>query len=302
MTAPVRSPRQLFSDEVHRREAEVDLARAALLVAKEQYPQIAIEQYLSRLDLLAEEVKDRLDRETAPLVVLQELLSTLYERRHFRGNQEAYYDPRNSFLNDVLDRGLGIPITLGIVLLEVGWRLGLPLEGVNFPHHFLVRFRGSAMDLLLDPFDGGRLRFEDQAQELLDRFYGGMVRVQDAFLVKADRHEILVRLLTNLKGLWLNVRDDPRALAAAERILLIRPDAAREHRTCGLLLARMDRREDAIRHLERYLRAAPSAEDGERIGALVVRLKAGEDVSDDLPAERSRGPRGPEDDVGEELA
>ena len=171
MTAPVR---QLFAQEVGRPDAEIDLARTALLVAKEQYPQIVVEQYLSRLDTLAEEVKDRLDQETAPLVVLEELLSTLFEKGGFRGNETAYYDPRNSFLNDVLDRRMGIPITLAILLLEVGWRLGLPLEGVNFPHHFLVRFRGAAVDLLIDPYNRGETRFIDEAQDLLDRFYGGL--------------------------------------------------------------------------------------------------------------------------------
>ncbi|MBW3535484.1 MAG: transglutaminase-like domain-containing protein, partial [Gemmatimonadetes bacterium] len=130
MNVPVRSSKQLFAEEIRRPEADLDLARAALLVAREQYPQLPVERYLGRLDRLAEDVRDRLDDETAPLLVLQELTRTLYEREGFQGNKEAYYDPRNSFLNDVLDRRLGIPLTLGIVVLEVGWRLDLPLEGV----------------------------------------------------------------------------------------------------------------------------------------------------------------------------
>src|SRR5690606_3987612 len=117
-----------------------------------------------RLDLLAERVKDRLSEESAPPVVLQEVGRVLFEEEGFRGNAEAYYDPRNSFLNDVLDRRLGIPLTLSIVYLEVSWRLGLPVEGVNFPNHFLVRYRGEALSLLVDPFQRGEIRFEDQAQ------------------------------------------------------------------------------------------------------------------------------------------
>jgi len=174
------SRRQRFHVEISRADEDINLALAALLVAREEYPQLPIDGYMARLDLLAEETRDRLNGETAPLLVLQELLNTLYRRHDHRGNREAYYDPRNSFLNDVLDRGLGIPLTLGIILLEVGWRLGLPLEGVNFPGHFLVRFRGDAIDLLLDPYDGGVLRFQDQAQELLDRIYGGMIRAHDS--------------------------------------------------------------------------------------------------------------------------
>ena len=145
MATPAISARQWFASEARRPERELDLARAALLIAKEQYPGLSVEPYLARLDQLAEEVKDRLADETAPLVVLDELTRTLYQRHGFRGNTEAYYDPRNSLLNDVLDRRLGIPITLGIVLLEVGWRLHLPLNGVNFPHHFLVRFQGGRL-------------------------------------------------------------------------------------------------------------------------------------------------------------
>jgi regulator of sirC expression with transglutaminase-like and TPR domain len=227
------------------------------------------------LDLLAEETKDRLADETAPLLVLQDLLGTLFQRHELRGNRAAYYDPRNSFLNDVLDRRLGVPLTLGIVLLEVGWRLGLPLEGVNFPGHFLVRFRGEDSNLLLDPFDGGALRFQDQAQELLDRVYGGMVRVHDSFLRTSKRREMLLRLLTNLKSLYLNVEDHPRALAAVERMLLIRPIAPTEIRDRGVILARLGRREEAVEQLEAYLNVAPEASDSQRIEGMVKELRGG---------------------------
>jgi regulator of sirC expression with transglutaminase-like and TPR domain len=271
------SVRQRFASEAQKPEEDLNLALAALLVAREEYPQLPVERYLSRLDLLAEETRDRLDGETAPLLVLQELLTTLYERHRFRGNREAYYDPRNSFLNDVLDRGLGIPLTLGIVLMEVGWRLGLPLEGVNFPGHFLVRFHGDAVNFLLDPYDGGALRFQDQAQELLDRVYGGMVRVHDSFLRTARRQEMLIRLLTNLKSLYLNIRDQERALAAVERILLLRPIAPTEIRDRGVILARMGRRREALEQLEAYLNVAPEASDSQRIQGMVEELRNGEE-------------------------
>ncbi len=275
MTVPDRSVRQRFMEEAARADEEINLARAALMVAREEYPQLSEDRYLGRLDLLAEETRDRLDDENAHLLVLQELLGALYSRHGFRGNREAYYDPRNSFLNDVLDRGLGIPLTLGIVVLEVGWRLGLPLEGVNFPGHFLVRFRGDAIDLLIDPYDGGAVRFEDEAQELLDRVYGGMIRVQKSFLKPASKREMLVRLLMNLKSLYLNVRDHERALAAVERILLIRPIAATEIRDKGVILARMGRKEEALEQLEAYLNVAPDASDSGRILALVEDLRNG---------------------------
>ena len=275
MTPRDPSVRQLLLDEMNQRDEEINLARAALLVAKEEYPQLPEDRYLARLDLLAEEARDRLDDEGAHLLVLQDLLDTLYQRQGFRGNREAYYDPRNSFLNDVLDRKLGIPLTLGIVLLEVGWRLELPVEGVNFPGHFLVRFKGDAIRLLIDPYDGGKVRFEDQAQELLDRVYGGMIRVHDSFLKTASRREMLVRMLMNLKGLYLNVRDHKRALRAVERILLLRPIAVGEIRDKGVILAKLGRTEEALEQLEAYLNAAPEAPDTERIMGMVENLKGG---------------------------
>jgi regulator of sirC expression with transglutaminase-like and TPR domain len=284
VNAPAVSPRRLLAAELARSEAELNLAKAALLVAKEEYPQLPIDLYLARLDQVAEEVKDRLAEENAPLVVLQEVLETLYTRRGFEGNREAYHDPRNSFVNDVLDRGVGIPLTLGIVLLEVGWRLDLPLEGVNFPGHFLVRYRGDVVMLLVDPFDGGKMRFQDQAQELLDRAYGGMVRLQDSFLRTASKREMLARLLTNLKGVYVKVGDHERALGAVERLLMITPMAPAESRSRGVLLARLGRQEEAAEQLEAYLRVAPTATDVPRVVEMIRTLRAGGVISEDEDA------------------
>ncbi|HZD04891.1 MAG TPA: tetratricopeptide repeat protein, partial [Longimicrobiales bacterium] len=202
-------------------------------------------------------------------VVLQELSRVLFEEEGLRGNAEDYYDPRNSFLNDVLDRRLGIPITLGIVMMEVGWRVGLPLCGLNFPGHFLVRYEGEVARLLIDPFDGGKARWEDEGQDLLDRVYGGMVKIRPEFLEPASRIDILARVLTNLKGIYLNARDDVRALAAVDRILLLRPSAAVELRDRGLLLARTGRTHEAVADLERYLDHSPAAPDAHRVRSLI---------------------------------
>lgn len=290
MGSLIHSTRLLFEEEARRPEVDLDLARASLLVAKEQYAQLPVERYLTRLDQLAEEVKDRLDEETAPLLVLQELLQSLYVRHGFKGNREAYYDPRNSFLNDVLDRRLGIPLSLGMVLLEVGWRLGLPLEGVDFPHHFLVRYRGESEDLLIDAFDEGRIRYGKEAQELLDRVYGGMVRLREDFLRRATKRDMLVRLLRNLKSVYLNVREDRQALAAVERLLLLRPDLVGENRVGGLLSARLGRREEALGYLRAYLEAEPHARDVGRIRSLVERLNSNEDVAEDVLDEEVEDP------------
>ena len=281
VSVPQRSPRHRLAEELARSDDDLDLARAALLIAQEEYPQLSVDLYLARLDQVAEEVRDRLANETAPLIMLEELMRTLYERRKFKGNRDAYYDPRNSFLNDVLDRGVGIPLTLGIVILEIGWRLGLPLEGVNFPGHFLVRYAGDELRLLMDPFDQGKIRFEDEAQQLLDQGYGGMVTMRSGFLRSASKRDMLARMLTNLKGIYGKIGDDPRALAAVERLLMISPTAPIESRSRGMLLARLGRHEEAASQLEAYLRVSPSAEDKRHVQDMVKELRAGRYGDDD---------------------
>ena len=276
MSVPQRSLRYLLAEELSRSEAKLDLGRSSLLIAAEEYPQLSVDLYLARLDQVAEEVKDRLANETAPLVVLNDLLKTLFERRKYAGNRKAYYDPRNSFLNDVLDRGVGIPLTLGIVLLEIGWRLDLPLEGVNFPGHFLVRYAGTEVDLLIDPFDSGRVRFEDEAQQFLDQAYGGAVAMRDDFLRPASKRDMLTRLLTNLKGIYTKIGDDRRALGVVERLLMISPTSPTESRARGILLARLGRHEDAARQLEAYLRVSPLADDRGHVQEIVRELRAGQ--------------------------
>jgi regulator of sirC expression with transglutaminase-like and TPR domain len=271
----MRSPeesRHEFAQIVAQADVDINLALAALLIAQEEYPQLAPEPYLQRLDELAERTKDRLADETAPLIVLQEVSRVLFEEEHFKGNATDYYDARNSFLNDVLDRRLGIPISLSIVYLEIGWRLGLPLEGVNCPGHFLVRYEGEALRLLADPYQDGAIRFEDDAQSLLDQVSGGSLPLQPTHLRRAAKRDILARLLSNLKGVYLNQREDAKALAAIERIIIIRPDAAEEIRDAALAMTRLGREPDALPLLLEYLRLAPEAPDRARIEMLLQHI------------------------------
>ena len=274
VSAPAWSSRRDFARELERPDEELNLARVALLVAREEYPQLPIDRYLMRLDVLAEETRDRLGSENAPPVVLAEVTRHLFVVRKLRGNREHYHDPRNSFLNDVLDRGLGIPLTLAVVLLEVGWRLGLPVEGVNFPGHFLVRYPGEAMEFLIDPFHGGRIRLREEAQKILDRQHGGIVRLEEHHLKTATKRDMIVRLLLNLKGIYNRADDNARALSVVERILIVRPTAPSQIRDRGYLLARLGRPDEAVTELETYLTFAPAARDVGRVEALVRELKA----------------------------
>ena len=250
---------------------QTDLARAALAIARIAYPDLDPAPYVRQLDDLAAAVRPRLFPRASPEAAVTELAGYLFGECGFRGNQEEYYDPRNSYLNDVLERRTGIPITLAVVLIETGARLGLGLEGVGFPGHFLVRVAGSSH--LLDPFFGGRPIGE---RELLARYRTFLGSDAPALppeaLATADTPGILTRMLRNLLGVYLDRKDHAHALAAAELLLVLVPDSADELRMRGLLYERLECFGAALGDFRRYLELAPGATDAEQIRERVARL------------------------------
>jgi len=250
-----------------------DLARAALAIARIAYPALDPAPYLRQLDGLAATVRPRLYPHASPEAAAAELAGYLFGECGFRGNQEEYYDPRNSYLNDVLERRTGIPITLALVLIETGARLGLDLEGVGFPGHFLVRVAGSRGPLLLDPFFGGRPIGE---RELLARYRSFLGSDTPALppdaLATADTPGILTRMLRNLLRVYLDQKDHAHALAAAELLLVLVPDSADELRVRGLLYEHLECFGAALGDFRRYLELAPEAPDAELIRERVARL------------------------------
>ena len=248
-----------------------DLARAALAIARIAYPDLDPAPYLRQLDGLAAAVRPRLHPGGSPEAAAAELAGYLFGECGFRGNQEEYYDPRNSYLNDVLERRTGIPITLAVVMIETGARLGLGLEGVGFPGHFLVRVAGSP--LLLDPFFGGRPIGE---RELLARYRTFLGSDAPALppeaLATADTPGILTRMLRNLLHVYLDQKDHAHALAAAELLLVLVPDSADELRVRGLLYEHLECFGAALGDFRRYLELAPEAPDAELIRERVARL------------------------------
>jgi regulator of sirC expression with transglutaminase-like and TPR domain len=198
-------------------------------------------------------------------VCVEALNSYLFNDLKFRGNAEEYYDPRNSFLNEVLERRTGIPITISTVYLEVGWRLGLPLHGIGFPGHFLVKYLRAEGDIILDPFHRGAILTEAECQSRLDQVYTGQVQIQPDFLAAATKREILARILANLKGIYVAAKDYRRALAAVERILVTNPNLAPEIRDRGILRMQLSQAPQAIADLEWYVTTNPQAEDVEEV-------------------------------------
>ena len=235
------------------------LAPSALAIAGVEYPALEAGPYLQRLERMGEAAAGRLQRHAgAPAAVLIATLNAyLYEELGFSGNREHYDDPRNSFLNEVLDRRLGIPISLAVVYLEIGRRAGLRLEGVNFPGHFLVRAPDAAEDLIVDPFHAGALLSEVDCRHLLRQHLGDEAAFDRGLLATATRQQIVVRMLVNLKRLYVRMQSFPQARAAADLLLAVDPSALAELRDRGLLAYHMEDFASALRDLETYLRLMP---------------------------------------------
>jgi regulator of sirC expression with transglutaminase-like and TPR domain len=256
--------RALFTSEVSQPDAAISLARAALLVGAEDEPRRCdVGRCLARLDELGAEARAHFAREGGSKV--EALNRYLFDEQHFEGNESEYYDPRNSMLHRVLERRLGIPITLSIIYIEVGRRAGLLVEGVGLPGHFIVRASdGEGGDILVDPFNR-KVTDEEECQKRLDVIYDGKAELRDEHLRAAGVREILARVLGNLKAVYFQGQLLRRALSAVERILLLNPRDLDERRDRGLLLAQLGRLPEAIAVTQSYLNLAPDAPDAENV-------------------------------------
>jgi regulator of sirC expression with transglutaminase-like and TPR domain len=259
-----RESRRHFTELVAQ-DADADLAEAALLIACEEYPTLDVASYIHRLEELAGELRRRLDGYGSPEAAVAALNKLLFAEGGFRGNLEDYYDPRNSFLNEVLDRRTGIPITLSAVYLEVGRRAGLDLHGVGLPGHFVVKLEAPGRELIIDPFHAGALVSAADCQRRLDRIYAGRVKLERSMLAPWSSRQILGRLLRNLKLIYVKRHDWQRALAVVELLLCCEPDSTDELRDRGLLYAALDCFDLAARDLEDYVARAPHAPEAMRI-------------------------------------
>jgi len=256
--------RRRFLEMMQRPDAEIDLARAALIVAAENDPTLDVDAEMAKLDRWAQELARRIDPKWNSLQRLARLRTFMYEELGFKGDVQGYYSPANSLLHSVMSRRLGIPLTLSIVFMEIGWRIGVPFEGVGFPGHF-VRLTGEPGDLLLDPYDHGASVHEEDCKRMIELTTGGTVPYDPSMIRSLGKRAMIARLLFNLKVACLKAGDDNGALAAVERLLLLHTDDPPELRDRGLLLYRMDRYREARSTLKAYLRARPDALDREVI-------------------------------------
>ncbi len=253
-------------------QAPLDLAEAALAIARDEYPDLQSGPYLAMLDAWAARVCDRLPPQPAPADAAGALRGVLFDEKGLRGNADDYYDPRNSFLNEVLERRTGIPISLAVVYMEVGRRAGVRVEGLGLPGHFIVRVGGTP-GVLLDPFFGGTELSEEQCQDRLDRVFGRKARVEAAMLAPCDTRAILARMLRNLKIIYGKRDDHERAIRVCDRLLELDPEQAAERRDRGLLYGALGCYGLAADDLETYARQAPRADDAADVALRAAELR-----------------------------
>jgi regulator of sirC expression with transglutaminase-like and TPR domain len=263
--------RTRFAELVAREEVPLD--EATLAIAQEEYPALRPEAYQARLDALAARVLRRVPSRGRAASTLRALREVLHDEEGLRGNDEDYQDPRNSFLNEVLDRGLGIPISLSVVYMEVARRTGLHLDGVGFPGHFLARYAPpSGPEVYLDAHNGGELL---STEECLARYRArsGGKELDPRFLAAVSSRQVLARMLHNLRRIYAERRDDVRLFWVLDRVLLLVPGQLETLRDRGLAAARLGGTAAAVRDLDAYLSRAPGAADAGEIKAAIAELR-----------------------------
>jgi regulator of sirC expression with transglutaminase-like and TPR domain len=247
-------------------DERIDLVRATLTIAQTEYPTLDANAYCQRIEALALRVKRLVAGLGDSSECIVALNRVLFEEEGFRGNREDYYDPRNSFLNDVLDRKLGIPIALAVVYMEVAHRVGLPLVGVGMPGHFLLKhYEVDGGEILIDPFNRGGILTAKDCQRRLDDIYGGQMPLQPEFLMAVSRRQILLRMLNNLKSIYLSGRNFRKALPIADLILAIYPRSPEDVKQRALLRWSQGQNRGALADLEDYLKMSPDASDADEI-------------------------------------
>ena len=273
-----------FSELVSRQDDRIELARVCLQIAEDAYPGLDVDGYVGEIERFAKRLRTRFAPAAAAEDRVIALNEFLFDELGFGGNSDDYYDPRNSYLNEVIDRRTGIPITLAVLYLEMGRRIGLPFEGVSFPGHFLVRLPLRGGTLVLDPFSGGVPQSVAELRERLTRVIPRIVGVAEPggipvaelpleqFLEPASNRQIVARLLRNLKGIYREKDQPERLLEVLNRMIIVAPDSAAELRDRGLVYLRLECWRPALKDFAEYLQREPDASDQDEVRAKMVDL------------------------------
>lgn len=266
--------RQRFREIAELPDPRLDLVEASLIIALEDQPSLDIDRYLGQVTEWSEAIRERLEGSREIERIVESINRLLFEEEGFQGRDDDYYDPRSALLSETIDRHAGLPIALSILYIEISRRVGLEAAGISLPGRFLVKFSGAFGQIVVDPFDGGRVLSTVELQKLLDDVYGGGVRLREHHLRSFTAKEILARELAHLKSAYLAHHDLPRAAASIDRLLILDENDAYEVRDRAAVAVQMHAYREAIECFSRYLALMPYADDHARILEQIRYLKA----------------------------
>lgn len=260
-------------------DERIDLLRAALTFARIEEPRLDVEHYVHRVDALAKRVAAKIvaakiSDPDDPVQIIAALNQILFHEEVFRGNTVDYYSPRNSFLQHVLDRQLGIPISLALVYMEVARRVEFPLFGVGMPGHFLLKhYDVDGRSTLIDVFERGSIVTEDDCRQKLNSIYAGQLSLQPEFLLPVTRRQMLTRMLNNLRSVYISQRDFRRAVQVVDLILVIYPRSPEDVKQRAVLRFNLDDYRGALSDFDEYVKMSPDASDAEEIRQTALSLR-----------------------------
>jgi regulator of sirC expression with transglutaminase-like and TPR domain len=251
---------------------DFDLALGALLIASTESHDVDIDGVLANLDRMASAASARIPNDGNELQQLNAVIDLLFGVIGFSGNRDDYYDPRNSYLNHVLDRRLGIPITLSLLCIEVGRRAGVPIVGIGMPGHFLIRHRDEP-NFFVDSFNGGLLLSQDECGALMREAAGDAVRLEGHHLNPVTSREILSRILRNLKAIYWDREEFDQCITTIGALMAVLPDRPEEQRDRGVVHLKAGNHQQSAEDFTAYIEAAPNAEDIETVRNALSRLR-----------------------------
>jgi len=261
VTEKTRTTREELNLLLKEKESSIDLAKAALTLAQDEYPALNVTPYLDQIASLARRVSERISVGRDPIATVAALNGVLFEEEDFKGNSEDYYDPRNSFLNEVLDRRMGIPITLSILYLEVARRADIPMVGIGLPGHFIVGLVSPGRTIYVDPFHQGQLMTVKDCAARVAKIFDGQMAFTPEHLEPVDKRGILFRLLTNLKNIYMESRSFAKGHTVIDKMVLLAPQEWAQVRDRGLVRYHLKHYQPALTDLELYLQNSPEAPD-----------------------------------------
>ncbi len=253
-------------------DGNFDLATGALLIASTDDPNVDIDGCRANLDRMAEAALARTPSEAGPLEELNAITDLLFGVIGFSGNRDDYYDPNNSYLHQVLERRLGIPITLSLLCIEVGRRAGVPVLGIGMPGHFLVRHRDED-NYFVDAFNGGLLMNRDECGAVLRQAAGEDARLEERHLNPVTPREILARVLRNLKAIYWDREEFDRCITTIGALMAVLPDRPEEQRDRGVVHLKAGNHQQSADDFAAYIEAAPHADDIETVRNALSRLR-----------------------------